>query len=322
MNEKMGFSNKFKIRQDLWDDSPCSHCSEIYCCENLPLAPLRLNSQSDFINLILSSSYNGVFPVLKSTGDWNFYLKRDCRYLGKADGRCKIHNSSHQSLICKSYDAHTCWYVEAFSTKRFTTMIRFNTEMIIWFEKKYKLIEKKFNGDIDWEELCTAAYEYRQNMIDINLDRYTPYESFKLSFKKSRADQFLFLPPYKRPENRNHFELLSFRLGFPGVYLAITDTCWAFMITTEQNKAGLNLIRQNYYPAIEHKDGLYSFDRVFSDHTPFSEAGEQWVILRRSDLKVLKELTIFDANGTVKRIPKSSEILNAIKPKNPNLAAS
>jgi Fe-S-cluster containining protein len=322
MKEKMDFSDSLKIRQDPWDDSPCSHCPEIYCCENLPLAPLRLNNQGDFINLILTSSYNGIFPVLKETGEWNFYLKRDCQFLSKPGGQCQIHQSADQSLICKSYDAHTCWYVKAFNTERFTTMIRFDTEMIIWFERKYKLIENAFDVDIHWDELCSAAYDYRLNTIDLRPDAFIPLASFRLPFKKSKSDQYLFLPPYKRPENRNHFELLSFRLGFPGVSLAITDNCWAFIIKTVLNMASLNLIRKNYYPAIEHKDGFFSFDSVMKEFSPYSDAGEQWVVLQRSDLKVLKDLTVFDSNGRVRKLPKSSEVLHALKPKHPGLVAS
>ncbi len=137
MKGKNDFSDNLKIRQDIWNESPCSQCSIIHCCENLPLTPLRLNNQNDFINLILTSSYHGVSTVLKKTGEWTFYLKRDCSYLGKPEGLCTIHKALNQSMICKSYDAHTCWYVEAFNTERFSTMIRFNTEMIIWYEKRY-----------------------------------------------------------------------------------------------------------------------------------------------------------------------------------------
>lgn len=321
MNKKMDSADGLTIRQDLWDESPCSHCSDVHCCKNLPLAPLRLTSQSDFINLILTSSYNGIFPVYKKTGEWTFYLKRDCSYLGKPNGQCTIHKESHQSLICKSYDAHTCWYVEAFSTERYTTMIPFNTDMIIWFEKRYKLIDEGFDAEIDWDELCDAAYNYRWNTIPINTAAFEPWSSFTLSFKRSRSDQFLFLPPYNRPETRNHFELLSFRLSFPGIYLAISDTCWAFMVKTDLNKQSLNLIRREYYPVIGHNNGTFSFDSIKNEFRPFSGTGEQWVILQRSDLETLKNVTIFDETGNVRHIPTSSEILHALKTENPNRVA-
>ncbi len=91
------------------------------------------------------------------------------------------------------------------------------------------------------------------------------------------------------------------------------------MIRTDLNQARLNLIRQEYYPAIEHKDGKYSFDSIIKEYSPFSETGEQWIILQRSDLKILMDLTIFDAAGRVKKIPASSDILNALKSKNQSM---
>ncbi|MDA3810832.1 MAG: hypothetical protein PF518_10970 [Spirochaetaceae bacterium] len=319
MKDKLNVPDELKIRQEPWHETPCSKCIETHCCRNLPLTPLRLNDQSDFINLILSSCYNEIFPVLKKSGEWAYYLERDCSFLDQKDGRCTIHKAPHQSMICKSYDAHNCWYVDAFSQEKYSTMIRFNTEMIIWFEKRYKLIENKFDVDIDWEELCMAAFDYRRNTVDIRLSTSSPWSSFTLSYKKSRTDQFLFFPPYKRPENRKHFELLSFRLSFPGIFLAISDTCWAFMIPTEINKLRLNNIRREYYPAIEHKDGSYSFDSLQKRDYPHSDTGEQWIILQRSDLEMLKNLTTFDSEGRVRKIPAGYEILNALKSRNPVL---
>jgi hypothetical protein len=220
-------------------------------------------------------------------------------------------------MICKSYDAHNCWYVNAFNTEKYTTMIRFNTDMIMWLEKRYKLIEKKFDVEIDWDELCEAAFQYRQNTIDIKPALFEPWTASKLSFKKSRSDQFLFFPPYNRPVNRNHFELISFRLSFPGIYLAITDSCWSFMVQTGLNQPQLELIRKEYYPAIGHNDGSYSFNSLKKEKDPFSETGDQWVILQRSDLETLRSLTVFDASGNVLKIPSSSEILKALKSRNP-----
>jgi Fe-S-cluster containining protein len=259
--------------------------------------------------------------VLKQSGEWTIYLQRDCNFLDKTTGKCSIHGAPVQSMICKSYDAHRCWYVNAFSTEEFSTAISFNTDMLIWFEKRYKLIENNFVLDIDWDELCRAAYEYKKNIIDIKPPTIEAWTSLTLSFKNSRADHLLFLPPYNRPKNINHYELISFRLGFPGIQLAITDTCWAFMVQTSFNRKYLNLIQQEYYPAIGHKDGAYSFDSMMREHSPFSEAGNQWIILQRSDLETLKNLTIFDAAGRVLKTPSSSDILNALKSKSPFRAA-
>ncbi len=283
--------------------------------------PFRLETRNDFINLTLASCYNGIFPALKQSGEWTIYLGRKCGFLDRTEGKCSIHNKPYQSLICKSYDAHNCWYTEAFSSDRFSTMIPFNTDMMIWFERRYRLIENRFDVDTDWKELSNAAYSYKQGTLDFKTAGYELQDSFRLPFKKSRSDQYLLFPPYNRPENRNHLELLSFRLGFPGVYLAVSDTCWSFLVKTELNRSGLELFRREYFPSIDHQDGLFSFDGMAKKHHPFSETGEQWIVLGLKDLGMLKALISFDSHGNVRHIPSSADLLDALKTKRPDRAA-
>ncbi len=321
MKEKLTLPGDLKIRQDPWNDSPCRRCVNSPCCRNLPLLPHRLETQTDFINLTLSSCYNGIFPALKESGEWTVYLGRSCGFLDSSRGSCSIHNQANQSLICKSYDAHRCWYVDAFSRDGFKTLIPFNTDMMLWFEQRYELIANRFDVERNWSELCEAAYEFRQDSVDFGSENFEPIENRRLSFKMSRSEQFLFFPPYTRPVNRNHFELLSFRLGFPGVYLAIADNCWAFLVKTSLNNPRLQKLQQEYYPAIGHADGRFSFTGMSKDQRPFSRIGEQWIILSRPDLEILKGLTIFDSSGQVKRIPSSTEILAALKTQSPDRAA-
>ena len=142
-----------------------------------------------------------------------------------------------------------------------------------------------------------------------------------LSFRKSRGERYLFLPPYKRAEHLSHFELISFRLGFPGVRLAMADNVWAFVIDTSLNIRKIDLIRNAYYPAIRHRDCLYSFDNLEKESRPFSETGGQWVIINRRSLDLLKALTVFDSSGRVKKIPSTSQILDMLKFSNPDMAA-
>jgi hypothetical protein len=224
-------------------------------------------------------------------------------------------------MICKSYDAHKCWYIDAFSVDPYRTMIPFRTDMLIWYERRHKLIANRFDPVIDWEELCEEAHEHRRETLDFDSAGFEPRESYRLPFKKCRSDRYLFFPPYKRPENRNHFELLTFRLGFPGVYLAVSDSCWSFLVKTRINESRLNLFRREYFPSIAHQDGSFGFDRMARANNPYSEAGEQWIVLELADLETLKALTTFDASGNVKRLPSSANILEALKRKSPDRAA-
>ena len=224
-------------------------------------------------------------------------------------------------MICKTYNAHNCWYVNAFSPLKFSTMIPFNTRMMLWFEKKYGLIKNRFEPDMDWEELCRDAFHFPERRKPSGCPDPDPLLSYILPFKKCLTSEFLFLPPYRKPENINHFELLSFRLGFPGVYLAITDTCWAFAVKTNIKKSCLDLIRNEYYPSIEHKDGLYSFNSIMKEYNPFSETGEQWILINRANLNLIKSITLFDPAGKVRRLPSSAEILEILGTTKPDLVA-
>ena len=258
---------------------------------------------------------------MKDTGEWTYYLSRSCRYLSSETGMCSIHKELHQSLICKTYDAHNCWYTDAFNPRQYSTMIPFNTERLIWFERRYDLIRKRFDHFPDWETLCREIHSEGPDFksSDSGILSFSPQR--RISFKKSRSSRYLLFPPYKRPGGKNHFELLSFRLGFPGVSLALTDTAWAFLVETGMNPSNLDLIRKEYYPAIEHKDGRFCYDALIREFSPFSETGEQWVILQREDLPTLTSLTEFDTEGRIKRLPSCAEILQALLPTSPNRVA-
>ncbi|MCP5515197.1 MAG: hypothetical protein H7A26_07005 [Spirochaetales bacterium] len=322
---KISVPKNLSIRQEPWQLSPCSSCPETPCCRNLPLTGLWLERQSDFITLLTASCHEGFFPAMKKSGEWIIYLSRDCRHLEKECGKCLIHQSQSQSLICKSYDAHRCWYVDAFSRAGYSTLIPFDTEMLIWLEKKYSLMEKGFAFTPEWDELCESVAACRncnpgQAAIE-NLSTDALLFSNTLSFRKSREERYLFLPPYKRAEHLSHFELISFRLGFPGVRLAMADNVWAFVIDTSLNIRKIDLIRNAYYPAIRHRDCLYSFDNLEKESRPFSETGGQWVIINRRSLDLLKASTVFDSSGRVKKIPSTSQILDMLKFSNPDMAA-
>ena len=321
MKEKLAASGDLKVRQEPWEDSPCSRCRDTPCCRNLPLAPLTLESRRDYVNLLLISCYEGLLPALKSTGEWSVYLRRDCRFLNRKDGRCGIHGTEQQSKICKSYDAHNCWYADAFDETCSASMIPFNSDRLIWLEKTYDLISKKFALFPDWEELNTAVRQYDRSKSEPFTHIEDSLDFRRLSFKKSREKNYLFLPPYERPRTDRHFELLSFRLSFPGVYLAVTDTVWAFLVDTAINPSLLNRVREEFYPALDHGDGIYCFDQMRESHRPYSGTGEQWVILKRPELPLIKRLAEFDPSGNVKRLPTSGEILSALRLGSPDRVA-
>ncbi len=279
-----------------------------------------MEKQRDFIDLLLLSCFDSIFPALKESGEWIIYLGRKCGHLDEAGAKCSIHMSSEQSLICKAYDASSCWYRGAFNPKRRRTLLPFCTEGLIRLEKRYELIENRFKRAVNWDELCDSAGEYCQNTPESGGDVCDSAVPLSIPFNKCRDGQFLFFPPYKRPEYRSHFELISFRLGFPGVYLVMTDSVWAFFINATVGYSRLDLIREEYYPTVDYKDGTYSFENIMKEQHPFSGAGERWVALRRSDIDVLTSLTVFDQSGRVRRLPSSADLLDVLSAKLPEYA--
>jgi hypothetical protein len=269
----------------------------------------------------MASCYDNIFPALKKSGEWTVYLGRECRFLNKTDGKCGIHGSPRQSMVCKSYDAHKCWYLDAFAQERYTTMIPFNTEMMIWYEKRYRLTENRFDVRVDWDVLCDTAADFQDGALDFTPRKSVPDFAYVLPFKKCMSERYLFFPPYNRPESLRHFDLVSFRLGFPGLYLAVSDTCWAYLVYTDVNRLHLDRFRQEYFPGIGHRDGAYSFEAMARLQRPFSQSGEQWVVLDIYDLELLKGLTVFDSQGRVRRLPTTSEILDSVKTRRPDRAA-
>ena len=132
---------------------------------------------------------------MKKSGEWTIYLSRDCRYLSDENGKCTIHKELHQSLICKTYDAHDCWYTDAFNSEKYSTMIPFNTERLVWLEKRFDLIRNRFDVSIDWVALCREIQRSgplfeppAKSLLSSNPQR-------RLSFRKSRSSHYLFFSP-------------------------------------------------------------------------------------------------------------------------------
>ena len=321
MDEKALPPGGLEVRQDPWRESPCSSCARSLCCRYLPLAHLRLESPADFINLALASCYDGLFPALKESGEWTVFLGRACRFLDGAAGTCSIHGSPRQNMVCKTYDARRCWYVRAFSDERRTTLIPFSTEMLLWFERRYGLMERRFDADIDRTELREAARAFDNAASEGETRDFATPGTPGLSFRKSRAERFLFFPPHGRPEHRNHFELLSFRLGFPGVSLAVADSHWAFLAEVPLRADRLESFRRAHFPTVGHHNGSFSFAGLARDRPPSSSAGDRWAVLGFDDLGILEGLASFDASGKVRRLPSAAEVLAALGNRRPDKAA-
>ncbi len=320
MNQKLNLPSNLSVKQDVWGVSPCTVCDSTPCCKNLPLDILKLNNYSDMVNLQLSSVFRDIYPVLKKSGEWNLYLRRKCLSVDADSGKCLIHAMPNQSLICKSYDAHRCWYAEAFRADS-STLIKFTGEMLDEFEHFLTSDKGKFDCEsYDFVSVKSEIIDDFKKSVSTDSNNKKEYRQYSLSFKKACDPDFLFLPPYIRPSNINHLELAEFRLGFPGVYLAVADNCWAYMIKTSIDTKRLQIIQKSL-PSVTPQDFSYSFKSFQRTYQPFSEIGEKFIVLRKDHLALLKSMVKADAGGRIKRLPTTSEIYSALKKDRPERAA-
>lgn len=322
MQEKIGLPSEqtLTVRQDAWDESPCRDCAGSPCCTVLPLAALRLESRTDFMNLALLSCYDHIRLLRKKHGEWTVYYARPCRDLDPVTSRCRVHGLPRQNMVCKSYDAHACWYRRAFAFPQNDRAVFFNLDRLFFLEKKTDLLRHAGStGDLEWEELCREIAEIPCGTNDMRpaaVETPGPAPLF-LSFRKCIPEQFLFFPPFGKPEREVHFELAAFRLGFPGVALAVSDTHWAYVLRATLNPALFARLTAEYFPGLTARYGCFSFPDLHRRLAFFSETGEQWLLVQQEHLPLLRRAVRYDAFGNVTDIPGTRELASLLRPSTP-----
>ncbi len=302
------------VRQDKWELSPCRACAGAPCCTALPLASLRLESRMDFMNLALLSCYRHIRLLRKNHGEWTVYYARNCLELDGLTSQCLIHASPRQNLICTSYDAHTCWYREAFAGPQNDRAVFFNLERLIYLEKKTDLFRNAGNtGELEWDDLCRDIASIPCPTGEEHPGGAAGVTPLVLPFSQCLPEQFLLFPPYNRPQQPVHFELAAFRLGFPGVSLAVTDNHWAYLVRTELNGERFARLVAEYFPALEARYGCFSFPDLHKRLAFFAEIGESWLLVRREQLPLLRSVIRYDAFGNVSEMPSTRELLSLLR---------
>jgi hypothetical protein len=211
-----------------WLASPCSSCGT-FCCSNLPLCDLLIETRNDLLYLADICWFEGMVPVLKQDGQWRLFYNADCRFLHKPTAKCTIHNTPEQSNICKTYPPDRCWYRKAFASAETDLLLRFNGARI---ERMITLCRFGDDGEIleapGWEMLQKefSGLPFFPTSVPASPERMVQAE--KRTRGRERGPLFLF-PPGK-PQKPEHFDLLRFRLGFPGVVLLTSFTLWCFAL--------------------------------------------------------------------------------------------
>jgi hypothetical protein len=313
ITDKISVPRTLKIIQDDWFDSPCSSCYGSPCCSHLPLTTMKLENRTDFLNLALLSCYDKIRLGLKKSGEWVVYYHQSCRFLHPEAFQCTIHGLDTQSLVCKTYNAYTCWYKPAFITNQNKKIIFFNLSRLCALEKRADLFKRGYlAADLDWDTLV-----YEMSLIPLQETPAGRIVSGKLirkilPFTMNSSHRFLFFPPYNKAQRKVHFDLLTFRLGFPGVFLALTDNSWAFMVCTQLRKPLFRYLTREYSPSFQADSGCFSFHQLNKERFFYSEIGNKWIILRLGEIALLKTFTEYDSAGNITKLPSTGELLSLL----------
>ncbi|MBN2536331.1 MAG: hypothetical protein JXB88_25840 [Spirochaetales bacterium] len=325
MEDKISFTLHKKIIQEDWEESPCSTCFPSACCSYLPLTFMQLETRTDFLNLALLSCYHHIRLGLKKSGEWTVYFQRDCRFLDTVTSKCRIHGIENQSFICKSYDAHKCWYRPAFQSHQNEELILFDLDRLLLLEKETDFLKTGYiKNSLNWDEIIMRISRLPLETRAAKNDEKTGFPDNVLAFKRNYPERFLFFPPFEKPKRDAHFDLFRFRLGFPGISLAVADNCWATMVHTRINKYLFRRFALKYFPSLKAEHGCFSFFQLNKDKWFYSEIGEKWVIVQLEHIESLKRITRFDSSDNIERLPTTREIFALIlseKPEKPDRAA-
>jgi hypothetical protein len=316
MKEKINLPPDYTIKQEAWDITPCSSCYGSPCCTYLPLTFLRFETRSDFIKLALLACYPEIGLGRKESGEWTVYYKSPCAFLNPASSACGIHGLAAQSLICKSYDAQTCWYRGAFRDAQNRALIRFDLPRLLWLEKRTRFSR---DGSVKTQPSPAAVIKAfaGTSFSGPGYNTAARFGAHVLPFHAGGAERFLFFPPYDKPKKALHFELMRFRLGFRGMRLAIADNCWAYLLCTYLDTAAFKRFASAYFPRLAPKHNPFSFFSLHKERLIYSELGEKWVIAEPGHLTALQTHTGFDKGGNIMHIPGSREVLEIIRAVNP-----
>lgn len=211
-----------------WLSSPCAGCGS-YCCSNLPLCELKVESWQDLQKLIDLCWFEGMVPALKDNGEWKLFYQVPCRYIHEPTGKCTIHETPEQSAICKKYPPHRCWYKKAFSSPESLQLIRFNAARLGWL---IEMIGFDDAGRIDETPSWEVMAEELQKI------RFSPptFSAPPTVMEQHLDSEFLLLFPPDKPKSIEHFDLVRFRMGFPGVMVLTSFSLWCFSVPAVPRK--------------------------------------------------------------------------------------
>lgn len=88
---------------------PCSDCLAVCCYFVLAESGLKLTRRG-LRRIGAHLDYEGMVVWIGPDGGYTVGIVTPCRYLGRDDCACTVHEQVVQPDICQRYDARNCWY--------------------------------------------------------------------------------------------------------------------------------------------------------------------------------------------------------------------
>ncbi len=228
---------------------------------------------------------------IKDDGVWTVFYTRTCSRLDPVTSKCTVHGTEIQPDICRDYSSHQCWYRRVFSTTLSAGMIRLNRRRLdriltsVTFDHQ-DCIDRVPDWDWIMRELAEIPLELDAVELAAAAPQSAPPSPRPVGVERETR---LVFPPGK-PRKLSHFDLMRFRLGFPGVSLGISNGGWYFVVDA---------------PAREETTHMSEY------HLPEPDS-DSLVIVNSGELSILRDLCTIDETGTIVIYPEPSAVRAAI----------
>lgn len=234
--------------------SPCDGCAA-YCCNRLRLHSFEVRTLHELDYAQYLANFDDIELGIDGEGRWSAFLMARCVKLAD-DGRCTVHGTPDQPVVCKTYSEYDCWYRRTLPAPGITEehvridrrrlaavvdRVRFDDERII-VEMPYGEELRGLLADLPLEhDVSRLAWPVEPPQpIDHQVDDHaegarrsafavltdTPCESCAAPCCTTVAF------PVEIPTGLDGLDHLRYALGFPGTEFVVADDTWSLVVHT------------------------------------------------------------------------------------------
>lgn len=175
--------------------------------------------------------HEGIEIGLYDSGWWMVYYLTPCRFLNLEDSKCRVHGTGLKPRICTDYSPVRCWYQRVFVKGSSADFIRFDLDRFARLAERFRYDDtNKLQWVPEWDEILTIAGPPRSD-----LPRRPPASAASQSMAPQMPEapaRLIF--PMRAPKRPQDFDLLKFRLGFPGVRVGRSTAGWVLVIESRR----------------------------------------------------------------------------------------